>query len=137
MEISIRLFFVVIFTFWFTFLMVDFNHNISMKHDSYESVRASNQDSLLDLQKHYDEYEELNTAVMLEEWLVNFVDNNNLSWDEIEIGFVQIETDPPLYLVNIEGYLDSYAIVNKDAFVSFYSGTTILSKDKIKEFSGS
>lgn len=131
MSVPIRTFFFLIMIFVFSFIMMDFNSNLRMKEDAYESVRAANQDALLDLQENYNNYEELNTAAMVERWLANFVNNEDLTWKEIQINFVQIETDPPAYLMQVKGTKKTgYAIVKKDAYINFHSGSTIITDDE-------
>lgn len=126
-SLKAMLFFILIFM--FTFLLFDVNKNLGLKQDAYETIRASNQNALLDLEDKYNDYEELNTPAMLEQWLVNFINNNNIKWEDIEIEFIQLETDPPLYLVGIEGYKESYTIVNKRTYIRFHNGSTIISKE--------
>lgn len=139
MDTPVITFFLVIVMFIFSFLMVDVDSNVQMKTDAYESVRAANQNALLDLQDKYDEYDELNTPAMVEEWLANFLSKNNIAWKEITINFVQIETDPPAYLMSVEGHKQSgYAIIkggaaNDNAIVKFSSGATIISDDEANE----
>lgn len=131
METPIKTFFLLILIATFSFLMLDFNSNISMKSDTYESTRAANQNALLDLQENYDNYEELNTPAMVERWLSNFLKNENIPWKDIEISFIQIETDPPTYLMEVKGHNKAnYAIVRKDAYVEFTSGTTLITDER-------
>ena len=133
MEAPIKAFFILILIATFSFLMLDFNSNISMKSDAYESTRAANQNALLDLQENYDNYEELNTPAMVERWLVNFLKNENIPWKDIDISFIQIENDPPTYLLEVKGHNKSkYAIVGKEAYVEFSSGTTLITDDRDK-----
>lgn len=130
MESPIKVFFFLIIIVLFSFLMLDFSSNISMKSDAYESTRAANQNALLDLQENYDNYEELNSPAMIERWLTNFLKNENISWKDVEIGFIQMENDPPTYLMEIKGHKKTaYAVVRKDAYVEFTSGTTLITDE--------
>lgn len=90
-------------------------------------LRTANQNALIEMQPDYNEYEEITDEKMLEAWLENFVKNNDLGYDEVELSFVQIETDPPLFLVTAKAKHGNYFIAKKEAVVTFYSGTTIIS----------
>lgn len=85
MERSIIYMLLLLFTFWISFGILDVNKNQTLKQDSFETIRSANQNALLDLQDKYNDYEELNTPAMVEEWLVNFVNNNNINWEDVEI----------------------------------------------------
>ena len=98
-----------------------------MKQETFEAVRSANQNGLKEYLNDYNQYELFTTAEMLEKWIVNFVNANSLNYKELNIGFVKLETDPPLYLVTIEGYKDQYAVLTKDAYVRYTSGTLIVS----------
>lgn len=121
----------------FSFLLFDINKNLTIKQDAYETLRASNQNSLLDLNENYSKFKQLNTPAMLEQWLVNFINNNNIKWQDVELEFIQIETDPPLYLVGIQGYVGHYAVISKDTFIQYHSGSMIITEGDIDDDSGS
>ena len=117
----------VFLTFQFTFIMFDYQHNQHMKQDIFSTIRTANQNALLQLKDEYDEYKELTENGMLEAWLENFVKQNNLNFDDIELGFVQLETDPPLFLVTIEGGHGEYGTIKQSALVSYINGAMIIS----------
>lgn len=128
MDLAVTVLIVLFLVFSFTFGLLDFNHNSDMKDSLFHATRAANQNALYELQDQYDNYQEITTAEMLERWLINFCDNNSLHFDDIEISFVQIETEPiPLYLVYIEGYKDSYIMFrSNESLGRFYNGAMIL-----------
>lgn len=117
----------IIFT--LTFASLDISNNTTIKHDTFESIRASNQNALIEIQDEYNEYKEIPTAQMLTEWITTYCNNSNVKYKDIELNFVQMETDPPTFLVSIEGDVGHYAIVPKQALVSYYSGATIVSDE--------
>lgn len=128
MDVAISVLITLFLIFNISFSLLDFNHNNSMKESLFEATRAANQNALYEVQGEFDNYEEITTAEMLEKWLINFCNNNSLHYDDIELSFIQIETDPvPLFLVYVEGYKDSYFIFkNKDAKALLVSGAMIL-----------
>lgn len=128
MDAGIYMLGLVIILFSLVFGMFDVNLNSSMKQNLFESVRAANQDALYDLQDDYNARKVLTTASMLEAWLIDFAKSADLSYKELVINFVQIETDPPLYLVYVEGHKDKYVVISGDAYASYYSGATIITK---------
>jgi len=97
-----------------------------MKHSLFETVRAANQNSLLSLQQDYEKGKSLTTPQMLEEWISQFVTQNSLNYNSITLGFVQLETDPPLYLVTAEGKKNNYTIIQDQAYVRYTSGTLLI-----------
>ena len=128
MDVSVIALIFVFLTFQFSFIMFDFQHNQNMKQDIFSNIRTANQNALLQVQNDYNEYKELTENAMLEAWLENFVKQNNLDFNDIELGFVQIETDPPLFLVTVEGAHGDYRVINKQALVSYVNGTMIISE---------
>ena len=132
MDAGIYMLGLIILLFTLVFGMFDVNVNSSMKQNLYESVRSANQNALLELEAKYQEGEELTTIEMLEEWLSEFAQNNDLSYSELKINFVQMETEPPVYLVYIEGHKDQYKVLGSgtmDAFVKYHSGSTLITDD--------
>ena len=118
----------IILLFSLVFGMFDANLNNTMKQDLYESVRAANQNALIALEQDYKNSISLTTAGMIESWLAEFALNNALDYETLRISFVQVETEPPLYLMYVEGFKDEYVVVSGDAYAAFYSGTTIITK---------
>lgn len=128
MDIGVYILGCIILTFTIIFGMFDMNLNNSMKQNLFESVRATNQNALFALQDDYNNLRQLTTPRMLEEWLIAFAKNRDLSYTDLVVNFVQIENEPPLYLVYVEGYKEQYAILSEEAYAAYYSGSTLITK---------
>ena len=128
MDVGIYMLGLIIILFSIVFGMFDMNLNSSMKQNLFESVRSANQDALYDLQDDYNNRRVLTTEKMLEAWLIDFAKSAGLPYKELVINFVQIETDPPLYLVYVEGYKENYVIISGEAYAAYHSGATIITK---------
>ena len=133
MEIALRCLILLILIFNFTLIMFDINKNQTIKQTAFETIRAANQNGLLELQENYDNFEVLDSAMMLNEWLVSFISNNSLDFQDVTIGFVEIESEPPFYVVRFEGYYDDYAIISKEAYVEYTNAAMIVSDNDIDE----
>ena len=133
MDMPIRLIGIVCITFSLIFMSMDIFKNQEMLQNEFESNRLATQGSLLDLQEKYNNNEELTSVEMLNAWLTNFVNAHGITYEKLKLGFVQIETDPPLYLVTVEGYKDEYALLSGEAYVRYTSGATIISKEEKDE----
>ena len=130
MDMPIRLIGIVCIAFSLIFMSMDIFKNQEMLQNEFESNRLATQGSLLDLQEKYNNNEELTSVEMLNAWLTNFVNAHGITYEKLKLGFVQIETDPPLYLVTVEGYKDEYALLSGEAYVRYTSGATIISKEE-------
>ena len=130
MDMPIRLIGIVCIAFSLIFMSMDIFKNQEMLQNEFESNRLATQGSLLDLQEKYNNNEELTSVEMLNAWLTNFVNAHGITYEKLKLGFVQIETDPPLYLVTVEGYKDEYALLSGEAYVRYTSGATIITKEE-------
>ena len=130
MDMPIRLIGIVCIAFSLIFMSMDIFKNQEMLQNEFESNRLATQGSLLDLQEKYNNNEELTSVEMLNAWLTNFVNAHGITYEKLKLGFVQIETDPPLYLVTVEGYKDEYALLSGEAYVRYTSGAMIISKEE-------
>ena len=128
MEAGVSMFGTIILIFMIVFGMLDVSLNSSMKHEMYESVRSANQNALIEMEEDYKTGVTLTTPQMLETWLAEFSQTHDMSFDELKINFVQMETDPPLYLVYVEGYKGQYVMFSGDARAVYYNGSTIITK---------
>lgn len=133
MDMPIRLIGIVCIAFSLIFMSMDIFKNQEMLQNEFESNRLATQGSLLDLQEKYNNNEELTSVEMLNAWLTNFVNAHGITYEKLKLGFVQIETDPPLYLVTVEGYKDEYALLSGEAYVRYTSGATIITKEQENE----
>ena len=129
MDMPVRVVGLIIIVFYLIFTSMDLFKNQEMSQSEFESNRLATQGSLRDLQEKYNNNEELSSVEMLNTWLTNFVNAHGITYEKLKLGFVQIETDPPLYLVTVEGYEDEYAILSGEAYVRYTSGATIISKE--------
>ena len=132
MDMPIRLIGIVCIAFSLIFMSMDIFKNQEMIQSEFEANRLATQGSLRDLQEKYNDNEELSSVEMLNTWLTNFVNAHGITYEKLKLGFVQIETDPPLYLVTVEGYKDEYALLSGEAYVKYTSGATIISKEEEK-----
>ena len=133
MDMPVRLIGIVCIAFSLIFMSMDIFKNQEMLQNEFESNRLATQGSLLDLQEKYNNNEELTSVEMLNAWLTNFVNAHGITYEKLKLGFVQIETDPPLYLVTVEGYKDEYALLSGEAYVRYISGATIITKEQENE----
>ena len=133
MDMPVRLIGIVCIAFSLIFMSMDIFKNQEMLQNEFESNRLATQGSLLDLQEKYNSNEELTSVEMLNAWLTNFVNAHGITYEKLKLGFVQIETDPPLYLVTVEGYKDEYALLSGEAYVRYTSGATIITKEQENE----
>jgi len=129
MDVGVYILGGIILLFSIVFGMLDVNLNSSMKQNLFESVRAANQNALLEMEEAYESREILTTTRMIETWLSEFASSEDLRYEEIKLNFIQMETDPPLYLVYAEGFNDRYVMISADAYASYFSGATIITKD--------
>lgn len=116
----------IVFTLLFS--IMDIGNTSTIKQDTFENVRAANQNALLNIQEDYNDLKELGNATLLEEWIISYCNNNDVNYEDIEINFVQIKNDPPTFLVSVNNDAGSYAIIPQEAMVKFYSGSTVVSK---------
>ena len=128
MDVGVYVLGFIIILFSIVFGMFDVNLNSSMKQNLFESVRAANQNALIEMQEGYNQRDVITTPMMLDLWLCDFAKSADLEYEDLEINFVQIETEPPLYLVYVEGYKENYAVFAGDANASYFSGATIITK---------
>lgn len=133
MEMPVKLLGIICITLSLLFMSLDIYKNQEMIQSEFESNRSANQGSLLDLQEKYNNNETLSTVEMLNAWLINFVDTHGLAYENVRLGFIQIESDPPLYLVKVEGFEEDYAILSRDAYVKYVSGAMIITDDEMEE----
>ena len=117
----------VIIIFCLTFVLFDINTASQMKQIIYENSRATSQNSLLELQNKINKNDVITSAMMLERWLVNFIDNNVTNIKQLEINFVKVATEPQLYLVKIKGNSSAYVFLTENAYNEYTVGTTIIS----------
>lgn len=129
MDFGVYILGAIILLFSIVFGLLDFNLNASMKQNLFESVRAANQEALYTLEENYDNRQILTSAQMIETWLMEFASSKDLNYKEIQINFLQLETEPPLYLVYAKGFNDKYVIVSSDAYAEYFSGATIITRD--------
>jgi len=130
MEMPVKLIGIICITLSLILMSLDIYKNQQMIQSEFESNRSANQGSLLDLQEKYNNNETLTTVEMLDAWLVNFINTHGLAYEKVRLGFVQIESDPPLYLVTVEGYEEDYAILGQEAYVKYTSGAMIITDDE-------
>jgi len=97
-----------------------------MKQIIYENSRATSQNSLLELQNKINKNDVITSAMMLERWLVNFIDNNVTNIKQLEINFVKVATEPQLYLVKVKGNSSAYVFLTENAYNEYTVGTTII-----------
>lgn len=116
----------VVIIFCLTFVLFDINRASQMKQIIYENSRAASQNSLLELQSKINKNEIITSSMMLERWLVNFVDNNVTNIKQLEISFIKVETEPQLYLVKIKGNSSAYMFLTESAYNEYMVGTTII-----------
>lgn len=116
----------VVMIFCLTFVLFDINTASQMKQIIYENSRATGQNSLLELQSKINKNDIITSSMMLERWLVNFIDNNVTNIKQLEINFVKVATEPQLYLVRIKGYSSAYVFLTENAYNEYTVGTTII-----------
>lgn len=126
MNLAAYMYCFTVLIFALVFGMIDVNAANSSLQNQFESVRDANQSALYTVQEDYNQRKVLTTPQMMEAWLTSFLTDRDLRYEDITLNFVQIETDPPLFLVSVEGYRDDYMILTKDAVTGYYSGSTIL-----------
>lgn len=116
--------------FSFTFASLDVQKNNQLKQDLFTAVRSANQNSLEIIQDQYDHYEEITSAQMMEEWLRSFSNNLSSGFNEIKLNFIQVQEEPPIFLVYVEGEEGRYAILRDEALVEHYSGALIVQNEE-------
>lgn len=116
--------------FSFTFASLDVQKNNQLKQDLFTAVRSANQNSLEIIQDQYDHYEEITSAQMMEEWLRSFSNNLSSGFNEIKLNFIQVQEEPPIFLVYVEGEEGRYAILKDKALVEHYSGALIVQNEE-------
>ena len=114
--------------FTFLFFEVDIHRHTQMQQDLFEALRAANQNGLIALKKDAKEQNVITEGRMLKEWLMAFLSNNSLDFEDIEVVFHTLNTDPPLYVVSVRGYQGAYAIISKEAYFEVTSAATIIRK---------
>lgn len=125
MDLAAYMYLFVIMVFSLVFGMIDVNAGASTRQNLFESVRDANQSALYTIQDEYEERKVITTPQMMEAWLMSYITDEDLRYENITLNFVQMETEPPLYLVYIEGRRDEYIIVSSDAYDKYISGATI------------
>lgn len=116
--------------FSFTFASLDVQKNNQLKQDLFTAVRSANQNSLEIIQDQYDHYEEITSAQMMEEWMRSFSNNLSSDFSEIKLNFIQVQEEPPVFLVYVEGQEGQYAILKDRALVEHYSGALIVQNEE-------
>lgn len=99
-----------------------------MTHVFY--TRGSAQTSLYDIQDKYNNNEAITSVEMLNNWLIDFIDKQGIDYEEVRLKFHKIETEPPVYLVTVEGYEDEYAFINGTAYFEYTTGTTLITEEE-------
>lgn len=107
--------------------------NRTMMTMNFHSNRASSQGSLYDVQDKYNNNEELTSVEMLNNWIINFIDTHGIDYEKVNLKFHRIETDPPVYIVTVEGYEDEYTYLSGNAYFEYTSATTIIEEEEEDE----
>lgn len=113
-----------------TFAGIDLQHNSTLKQDIFTSIRAANQNGLEVIKREYEEYEEITSAQMMEEWLRSFTDNTNIDFNELKLNFIEVQSEPPVFLVSVEGQQGRYVVIRDEALARHYSGALIVQEDE-------
>ena len=101
MDLAISALIILVLIFTSTFTMLDVSRNMTIQQDIFTSLRSANQNALLDIKDDYESRDEITEARMIQEWLVNFLDNNNLNYRDVTLKFTYLSTDPPTYTVEV------------------------------------
>lgn len=112
------------------FASLDIYLNRTMMTTQFYTNRASSQGGLYDVQGKYNDNETLTSVEMLNNWLIDFIDTHGIEYEKVNLKFHKIETEPPVYLVTVEGYEDEYTYLDGNAYFQYTSGTTIITEDE-------
>ena len=131
MDLAISALIILVLIFTVTFTMLDVSRNMTIQQDIFTSLRSANQNALLDIKEDYESRDEITEARMIQEWLVNFLDNNNLNYRDVTLKFTYLSTDPPTYTVEVEGYSEHayIKVTGKEAKIKYINAATILTID--------
>ena len=131
MDLAISALIILVLIFTSTFTMLDVSRNMTIQQDIFTSLRSANQNALLDIKDDYESRDEITEARMIQEWLVNFLDNNNLNYRDVTLKFTYLSTDPPTYTVEVEGYSEHayIKVTGKEAKIKYIHAATILTID--------
>ena len=133
MDLAVKVICGAIITMWLFFMQLDMNISKQMMTSEFFSNRSSSQGSLYEIQDKYNNREEITTVEMLDNWIINFINTHGVDYEQVNLLFHQIETDPPTYLVTVEGYVDEYAILSGEAYFEYTSGTSLISSERKPE----
>ncbi len=114
---------VVIFT--LMLFLFDGQRLADVKRDIYQSSRAANQNSLLELKQAVINDEVLTDGQMIEHWIINYALQTGTAVEKIKISFLALNTEPQYYLVAIEGS-DEYRFFAGDAASFFINGALVV-----------
>lgn len=109
--------------------VLDVNTNATTKEHMFDSIRSANQNALYDVQNDYEGGKTLSSPEMIETWLSEFAQDMDMNFEDLVVNFIQLEGEPPVYLMYVEGYKDKYAIINKDVYISYINGSTIIQSE--------
>ena len=126
MESGIKSLIIISLSFSFLLALISIDKNQTLKQSSFEANRAAVQNGLFDIQNKYENFEIITEEEMLENWINNFLNNSTTPYDELDIRFLEINTEPAFYLVYVEGYLDEGALIDHKTYVEYLSGAMII-----------
>lgn len=128
MDLSIKLYFLLILGSIFLYLQIDFTRQSIILDEQVISQDMSNLSSMNELlELNTFNSSQLTQAELIEKWLANFIISNNSSIDSIEIIFEVVETEPQILLVTVNGFND-YLLIKGRNKISYQSGVLVEEK---------
>lgn len=101
--------------------IIDIFINNKMIEDNYSTVRTANENSLAMIKDE----EEITDLVMLNNWITNFIEENNMTFEELKIDILSLGSNPPHYVVYIKGF-NKYAMLSEELYSRFENSAAII-----------
>lgn len=107
---------------------LDIYINEYMNTDIFENNRKASQNALIEEMEQINQYEKIDQAKILENWLANWINSINLPFNEIKLQFALVNTEPQVIMVKVKGY-DYYAMIDDVALVDYICNTLVVERE--------
>lgn len=124
MNTGINAMFIAIMLTIVMYVTLDMQKTDKLLNDLVEYPSVASQNSLMNLMPKIEGFENTSKEKILEEWLVSFIENNNVPAREIQLDFAIINEEPQVVLVKVKGY-DDYILLGGELTTENTIGTLI------------
>jgi len=113
MDLPLKVFAIFIFLTMLIFVQGNIYIRSNTKEEIFNNSRQANYDAVDSTLEKINNYELVTQHELLENWLMTFIENNDLSVEDVVLKFGILSTDPQVIVVAVTG-TDKFIILNGD-----------------------